>query len=65
MFILPPQGGGKGHQETRTRLHRHIGDDWEALQNKHIIKTLVLVSHRHLESSPNPTQTLLTWLHHT
>jgi len=42
-----------------------MGGNWDALQDKHTIKTLALTSHKHLESSPNPTPPPLTWLHHT
>jgi hypothetical protein len=65
VYVLPPQGGGKGHQETCARLHQYMGGNWEALQEKHTIKTLTLTSHIHLELSPNPTPPPSTWLHHT
>jgi hypothetical protein len=50
---FPPQGGEKNHQETRTSLHQYMGGNWKALQEEHMIKTLILIFHKRLESTPN------------
>jgi hypothetical protein len=42
-----------------------LGEDWETLQEEHMIRTLALVSYKCLESIPNPIPPPSTQLCHT
>jgi hypothetical protein len=48
-------GGEKGHAHICAHLHWYMCHDLKTLQEEHTIRALVLVSHKCLKSTPNPT----------